>query len=99
MTNTNKNAPIPARNDALTKKSDEPNQQPNLNLNVCDFQYKTYGQSKLSHTTAFACDECSAPLHLYGANFIESCTSGQVNILRVLCDLHAEEFGFLEGSA
>ncbi len=91
MTNTNKNAPIPARNDALTKKSDEPNQQLNLNLKVCDFQYKTCAQSKLSHTISFACDECSLPLQLYGENYIETYTAGKVNVLRALCDLHAEE--------
>ncbi len=45
-----------------------------------------------SDFSAFVCDECCAPLHLYGANFIESCTSGQVNILRALCDLHSDEF-------
>ena len=41
----------------------------------------------------FVCDECSAPLHLYGANFIETYTNGKVNILRCLCDLHAQELG------
>jgi hypothetical protein len=99
MTTTNRNAPIPARKDALNKKSNEPNQQPNLNPKVCVFQYKTYGQSKLSHTTAFACDECSLPLLLYGENFIETYSTGRANILRCLCDLHAEEFGLLEVNA
>ncbi len=37
------------------------------------------------------CDECSAPLHLYGEHFVESYTNGDANILRCLCDLHAEE--------
>ncbi len=46
--------------------------------------------------TAFVCDECAAPLHLYGENFIDSYTDGQANILRCLCDLCAEEFGLSE---
>ncbi len=37
------------------------------------------------------CDECAAPLHLYGENFIETYTDGRVNILRCLCDIHADE--------
>ena len=40
---------------------------------------------------AFVCDECARPLQLYGANFIESYSNGRVNILRCLCDLHADE--------
>jgi hypothetical protein len=39
------------------------------------------------------CDECCAPLWLAGANFIESHTNGRANVMRALCDLHAEEFG------
>ncbi len=39
------------------------------------------------------CDECAAPLHLYGENFIETYTKGKVNILRCLCDIHADEMG------
>ncbi len=39
------------------------------------------------------CDECAAPLHLYGENFIESYTEGRANSLRCLCDLHADELG------
>jgi hypothetical protein len=39
------------------------------------------------------CDECSSPLWLYGANFIESYSNGYANTLRCLCDLHAEELG------
>ncbi len=41
----------------------------------------------------FVCDECARPLHLYGENFIESYTNGKVNVLRCLCDLHADEMG------
>ncbi len=44
------------------------------------------------------CDECCLPIHLYGENFIETYTDGKVNTLRVLCDLHAEEFYSLEVS-
>jgi hypothetical protein len=40
---------------------------------------------------AFVCDECARPLHLYGENFIETYTNGNVNVLRCLCDLHAAE--------
>ncbi len=93
MTTKKGNAPILAGIDAHNKKSDETNQLPNSNLNVSGFQSKTYGQSKLSHTTTFACDECALPLHLYGENYIETYTNGKVNILRALCDLHAEEMG------
>jgi hypothetical protein len=89
--NEKSNAPILAGIDAHNKKSNETNQLPNSNLKGCDFQYKTYGQSKLSHTISFACDECSLPLQLYGENYIETYTDGKVNVLRVLCDLHAEE--------
>jgi uncharacterized protein with PIN domain len=39
------------------------------------------------------CDECAAPLHLYGEHFIDSYTNGRANILRCLCDLHTEELG------
>ncbi len=99
MTNKRENAPLPARSNAHIKKGDEPKQQLNLNLKGCDFQSITYGQSKVSHTTTFACDECALPLHLYGENYIETYTDGKVNVLRVLCDLHAEEFGFLEVNA
>ncbi len=42
--------------------------------------------------TAFVCDECARPLHLYGENFIETYINGEANILRCLCDLHADEF-------
>lgn len=42
-------------------------------------------------TPAFVCDECARPLHLYGENFIETYTNGKANILRCLCDLHADE--------
>jgi hypothetical protein len=93
MTNKKGNAPILAGIDAHNNKSDETNQQTYLNLNVSGFQSKTFGQSKLSQTTAFACDECSLPLQLYGENYIETYTDGKVNVLRVLCDLHAEETG------
>jgi hypothetical protein len=96
MTTKKGNAPLPARNDAHNKKSDETNQQTYLNLNVSGFQSKTFGQSKLSQTTAFACDECSLPLQLYGENYIETYTDGQANPLRCFCNTHAEEFGFLE---
>lgn len=54
-------------------------------------------QSKLAHLPfcfiglRLVCDECAAPLHLYGENFIETYTEGRVNILRCLCDLHADE--------
>jgi hypothetical protein len=41
--------------------------------------------------TSLFCDECSLPLWLYGANFIESYSNGYANTLRCLCDLHAEE--------
>jgi len=37
------------------------------------------------------CDECAAPLHLYGENFIETYCNGRANILKCLCDLHAAE--------
>lgn len=37
------------------------------------------------------CDECAVPLHLYGENFIESYKDGKANMLRCLCDLHADE--------
>ena len=40
---------------------------------------------------AFVCDECARPLNLYGENFIETYTNGKANILRCLCDLHADE--------
>ncbi len=97
MTNTNRNAPLLAGNDALDKKSKEPNQLLNLNSKVLDFQYKNNVQSKFSpHITAFVCDECSIPLHLGGENFIESYSNGRANILRCLCDTHARAFGFLE---
>jgi hypothetical protein len=36
------------------------------------------------------CDECAAPLWLYGENFIDSYTDGRANILRCLCDLCAD---------
>jgi hypothetical protein len=94
--NEKSNAPILAGIDAHNKKSDEPNQLPNSNLKGCDFQYKTLGQSKLSHTLSFACDECSLPLQIYGENYIETYTDGQANPLRCFCNTHAEEFGFLE---
>ncbi len=38
------------------------------------------------------CDECALPLKLYGSNYIESYTNGRANILRCLCDLHADEW-------
>ncbi len=41
----------------------------------------------------FVCDECARPLSLYGENFIETYTNGTANILRCLCDLHADEMG------
>ncbi len=41
--------------------------------------------------TAFVCDECARPLHLYGENFVETYTNGKANVLRCLCDLHADE--------
>jgi uncharacterized protein YmfQ (DUF2313 family) len=82
MTTTNVNAPIPARNDALNKKSNELNQQPNLNPKPREFQY----------LCKFCCDECALPLRIYGENFVETYSNGRVNILRCLCDLHAEEF-------
>jgi hypothetical protein len=41
--------------------------------------------------TNFVCDVCALPLSLYGANFIETYSNGRVNILRCLCDLHADE--------
>jgi RNase P subunit RPR2 len=44
------------------------------------------------------CDECAAPLWLYGENFIESYSNGYADTLRCLCDMHAEEFGFVEVS-
>jgi hypothetical protein len=69
----------------------------NNNTKATEFQYKTRGLSKLSHTTTkFVCDECSLPLRLYGENHIKSCAGGQSNILRTLCDSHAVEFGFAE---
>ncbi len=37
------------------------------------------------------CDECAVPLQLYGQNFIESYTVGKANLLRCLCDIHADE--------
>ncbi len=46
-----------------------------------------------SDFSAFVCDECCVPLHLGGENFIESYANGRANILRCLCDSHAEEFG------
>lgn len=55
--------------------------------------------SKLAHLPfcfsglRLVCDECAAPLHLYGENFIESYTEGRANSLRCLCDLHADELG------
>ncbi len=42
------------------------------------------------------CDECSAPLHLYGEHFIDSYTNGYANTLRCLCDVHNEEFELSE---
>ncbi len=42
------------------------------------------------------CDECAAPLHLYGENFIESYCNGRANILKCLCDLHAAERGWIQ---
>jgi len=48
-------------------------------------------ESPFLETMAFVCDECSRPLHLYGENFIETYTGGKANILRCLCDLHADE--------
>jgi hypothetical protein len=47
--------------------------------------------SRLPERKAFVCDECARPLRLYGENFIETYTNGKVNILRCLCDLHADE--------
>jgi len=53
--------------------------------------------SKLAHLPfcfsglRLVCDECAAPLHIYGENFIESYTNGRANILKCLCDLHAAE--------
>ena len=48
-------------------------------------------ESPFLETMAFVCDECACPLHLYGENFIETYTNGKANILRCLCDLHADE--------
>ncbi len=39
------------------------------------------------------CDECASPLRLYGENFIETYTNDKANVLRCLCDLHADEMG------
>ncbi len=47
--------------------------------------------SRLPERKAFVCDECARPLHLYGENFIETYTNGKANVLRCLCDLHADE--------
>jgi hypothetical protein len=69
----------------------------NNSTKATEFQYKTSGLAKLSHTTTnFFCDECCLPLRLYGENHIKSYTGGQSNILRALCDSHAAEFGFSE---
>ncbi len=40
MKTTNDNAPFPARNDALSKKNNEPNQHPNLNTKAREHQYR-----------------------------------------------------------
>jgi len=55
------------------------------------YQNKLQHNSSLPERKAFVCDECARPLHLYGENFIETYTNGKANILRCLCDLHANE--------
>jgi hypothetical protein len=92
MTNINYKRANPGKDDALDKKIDETNEQLNSNLKLHGFQCKTYGKSKFSSTISFACDECNLPLQLYGENYIETYTDGKVNVLRALCDLHADEF-------
>ncbi len=42
------------------------------------------------------CDECARPLYLYGENFIDSYTDGRANVLRCLCDIHADEMEVCE---
>ncbi len=69
------------------------NQPPRITTTVFDGQNSTVPFFEM---TSFVCDECCLPLWLYGANFIESYTIGRANILRCLCDNHAEAFGFLE---
>ncbi len=55
------------------------------------YQNKLQHNSRLPERKAFVCDECARPLRLYGENFIETYTNGKANILRCLCDLHADE--------
>lgn len=90
------------QSDDLNKELINKNTMEHLNNNNknAKFQLKLIKKpksSKLSTTSfrSFVCDECAAPLSLYGANFIESYSKGSANVLRCLCDLHAEAFGFL----
>ncbi len=62
-------------------------------------QKAAYSDKHKSKTAIFefagmrlVCDECAAPLHLYGVNFFDTYTSGTANILRCLCDICAAEF-------
>ncbi len=61
------------------------------NLTASDLLNFAPPESPFLETMAFVCDECARPLHLYGENLIETYTDGKANILRCLCDLHADE--------
>jgi hypothetical protein len=45
----------------------------------------------------FVCDECCLPLSLYGYNDFHP-TDGDRVVMKLYCDLHAEEFGMRERS-
>ncbi len=56
-----------------------------------DMNNNTPTQNNFQFNSRFVCDECARPLCFYGENFIETYTNGKVNILRCLCDIHADE--------
>ncbi len=103
----NKNKKGNAGNIALEKLENQSVSMKNHTTNLSRLQFNSTSsrgdlleRTKLSRLperktfklSAFVCDDCCLPLHLYGANFIETYSGGKVNILRCLCDTHAEEF-------
>ncbi len=81
-------------NQRLTKKTNSKGESISMSnstttLNEIQIDFRFAGMR-------LVCDECAAPLHLYGEHFIDSYTNGQANVLRCLCDLHSDEFGLSE---
>jgi hypothetical protein len=49
-------------------------------------------QNKIQfNLNSFVCDECCAPLRLYGQNFFDAYARGKCSLLRCLCDLCSAE--------